>query len=167
MSEDLISAAAVERRFVEFEHRDLRPGLDRLREVTQEWPRMNRDEAVDGMLRVVNWAEHEVLPHLAWERTWWYPELGRQAGSPLATNLVQFLGHHLQERIAALSVEGRVLTVDHSADERAEAGLALAALYAELVLHLDVAAHLLDPGVNGQVRADLNTRPLTISTTAR
>lgn len=87
---DATSAARVEARFVEEEHRRLRAGLASLDETIAEAHHLTRAELAERVLRALDWLRRDVLPHANWEDAWLFPELDRVAGTPWATRLLRF-----------------------------------------------------------------------------
>ena len=99
--------AIAERTFAEHEHRELRPGIDRIHEVACAAGAVATPQLSLALLDVIRWVERVLQPHTAWEETALYPEFDRLAGTPWATKLMQF--EHQQVR----DLTGR-LTVDHA-----------------------------------------------------
>lgn len=144
MNEDLVAVGAIERHLVEQEHQHLRHGLDRLRDLVAGWPWLTVEDASDGLVRQLLWAQTDLEPHFAWERTWVYPELDRLGGSPWVTRLLRRRQERLLRRIETLEAARRGLVADTSRIERQAVGLSLAAVHAELDAHIDDVEHLLD-----------------------
>jgi len=144
MSEDLVVTGAVERRLVEQEHHHLREGLGRLGDLIANWPWLSAEDALDGLVRELHWTQADVAPHFAWERTWVYPELDRQGGSPWVTRTVRFRQQRLLREMGELEEARQRLTADWNRPQRQAVGLALATLHAGLVAHIDDVQHLLE-----------------------
>ncbi|MFI5261294.1 MAG: hypothetical protein ACHQZR_01915 [Candidatus Limnocylindrales bacterium] len=144
MSEDLVVTGAVERRLVEQEHHHLQEGLGRLHDLIVRWPWLSSEDALDGLVRELRWAQTDLEPHLAWERQWVYPELDRQGGSPFVTCTVRFCQQRLLHDLGELEEARRRLTADWSRQQRQAVALALATIHAALVIHIDGVHHLLE-----------------------
>ena len=99
------SAVAVERRFVEEEHRRLRAGLAHLQDTLLE-PRLpTRQEAIERVVRTLSWLRRDVLPHAAWEEAWLYSHVDAEAGTPWATRALRFGHEQIRDVAAALEIE--------------------------------------------------------------
>ena len=91
-----------ERAFVEHEHRELVPGLNRIHDVACSVGSIPTPDLGREVREVLAWVDGVLRPHAAWEENWLYPELDERAGTPWATRLLQF--EHQQIR----AMTGRV-----------------------------------------------------------
>jgi hemerythrin-like domain-containing protein len=99
------SAVAIERRFIEEEHRRLRAGLANLQDALLE-PRLpTRSEAIERVVRTLSWLRRDVLPHAAWEEAWLYSHVDAEAGTPWATRALRFEHEQIRDVAAALEFE--------------------------------------------------------------
>ncbi|MDH4142021.1 MAG: hemerythrin domain-containing protein [Chloroflexota bacterium] len=103
-----------ERTFADHEHRDLRPGMDRIHEVTRAIGLVAAPDLSIILLDVLDWVDKVVEPHMAWEDGWLYPEMDRRAGTPWATKVMRF--EHHQIRRAASRLEGDRERLRHEPD---------------------------------------------------
>jgi hemerythrin-like domain-containing protein len=85
-----MSEWTVERDFLEHEHRELVPGLNRIHDVACSVGSIPTIELSRALREVMAWIDHVLRPHTAWEEGWLYPELDVRAGTPWATRLLQF-----------------------------------------------------------------------------
>lgn len=79
-----------ERSFAEHEHRDLVRGLNTLHDVACSIALGQGVAAPVRVLDVIQWFEHVLEPHIAWEESWLYPEIDRRIGTPWATRAARF-----------------------------------------------------------------------------
>ena len=79
-----------ERTFVEHEHRELVPGLNRIHAFACSVGSVPAMELSRELREVMAWVDGVLRPHAAWEESWLYPELDARAGTPWATRLFQF-----------------------------------------------------------------------------
>jgi iron-sulfur cluster repair protein YtfE (RIC family) len=100
-----------ERSFIDHEHRDLRPGIDRIHEVARAVGTVAAPDLSIVLLDILDWVDQVVEPHCAWEDSWLYPEFDRRAGTPWATRIMRF--EHHQIRAAASRVEADRETLRH------------------------------------------------------
>jgi iron-sulfur cluster repair protein YtfE (RIC family) len=100
-----MQADAVERRFLEREHREIAIGLGRIIDVAQQAERFSAPDVVGALNGLLQWLESSLEPHEAWEEEWLYPRLDQLAASPWPTRLLSFDHHQIRERIEALKVE--------------------------------------------------------------
>ena len=104
-------AFTAEHAFIDHEHRDLRPGLDRIHEVARAVGTVAAPDLSIVLLDVLDWVDKVVEPHCAWEDGWLYPEFDRRAGTPWATRMMRF--EHVQIRAAAGWLEADRETLRH------------------------------------------------------
>jgi hemerythrin-like domain-containing protein len=100
-----------EHAFIDHEHRDLRPGLDRIHDVARAVGTVAAPDLSIVLLDILDWVDKVVEPHCAWEDSWLYPQFDRRAGTPWATRMMRF--EHHQIRAAASRVEGDRETLRH------------------------------------------------------
>ncbi len=100
-----VQADAVERRFLEREHREIANGLGRITEVAGQAERFSAADVVGAPNGLLQWLESSLEPHAAWEEQWLYPRLDQLAGSAWPTRLLSFDHQQIRERIEALKVE--------------------------------------------------------------
>ena len=120
--------------FAAHEHRELRPGIERIHEAGSLGD-TNEDLSV-AVLGVLHWVDTVLEPHVQWEDRWLYPEIDRCAGTHWATRLMIFEHEQIREAARALA---SARTQFHQAPSTAgiiELRLRLAALEALLRAHL-------------------------------
>ena len=71
-----------ERTFVEHEHRELIPGINRIHEVACSVGTVPATDLSRALREVMAWVDGVLQPHAAWEEQWLYPELDQRAGTP-------------------------------------------------------------------------------------
>lgn len=103
-----------ERAFVDHEHRDLRPGIERIHDVERAVGTIAAPDLSIVLLDVLDWVDTVVEPHVAWEDGWLYPEIDRRAGTPWATKTMRFEHHQIRE--AASRLEADRETLQHQPD---------------------------------------------------
>ena len=85
--------------FAEHEHRDLVRGMNRIHDVACEIGQRAAPELSVRILDVLEWVDHTLEPHMAWEESWLYPEIDGRTGTPWATRAARF--DHRQIRATA------------------------------------------------------------------
>jgi iron-sulfur cluster repair protein YtfE (RIC family) len=123
-----------ERDFAAHEHRELRPGIERMHEVVAL--RGTNEELSVAVLGVLHWVDTVLQPHAEWEDRWLYPEIDRRAGTHWATKLMTFEHEQIREAARALAASR---AQSHQATTTAgvmELRARLAALEAILRAHL-------------------------------
>ena len=69
----------VVRSFTEHEHVEVRQGVDRLAELVAAFPTLPVDQRVLPLQRVLDWFDHTLRPHMAWEESWLFPQIDDRA----------------------------------------------------------------------------------------
>jgi hemerythrin-like domain-containing protein len=85
--------------FTQHEHLELRRGIDRVHDVGCEIAGWIGAGTTDRLVAIVDWFDHVLEPHLAWEEAWLYPEIDVRAGTAWATRSARF--DHQQVRLMA------------------------------------------------------------------
>lgn len=134
-----------ERSFVEHEHRDLRPGIDRIHDVARAVGTMAAPDLSIVLLDVLDWVDRIVEPHAAWEDTWLYPEFDRRAGTPWATRLMRFEHHQIRTAASRLETDRETLRHEPNHDQACELVQHLAALETLLRSHVEREERFLFP----------------------
>jgi iron-sulfur cluster repair protein YtfE (RIC family) len=78
------------RSFVEHEHEELRPGVDRIHRAACELASLPADQVSVRVATVLHWVERTLRPHMAWEESWLYPQIDDRARTPWATRLIRY-----------------------------------------------------------------------------
>lgn len=109
-----------ERSFVDHEHRDLRPGIDRIHEVARAVGTVAAPDLSIVLLDVLDWVDTVVEPHAAWEDGWLYPEIDRRAGTPWATKAMRFEHHQIRAAASRLEADRDLLKHEPNHDQACE-----------------------------------------------
>jgi iron-sulfur cluster repair protein YtfE (RIC family) len=80
----------VMRTFIEHEHAELRPGIERIHDSAFGLAQGPRPEAIDHIRDVTRWIDRVLRPHMAWEEGWLYPQIDERIGTPWATRAIRF-----------------------------------------------------------------------------
>jgi iron-sulfur cluster repair protein YtfE (RIC family) len=142
---DTVRSLSAERAFAGIEHRDLLPGLERVRTLASRVGRRAAPEVAHDLHEVVRWFHALVEPHLAWEEAWLYPELDRLTGSPWATRLARFEHARIRELASRLDADGERAVHEPTPDEAARSVRDLLALETALRLHMEAEEGVLFP----------------------
>ncbi len=94
-----------ESRYAAHALRDLTIGLAYIEETVERSRAFTSSELWARLHHTLSWLEHELRPHLTWERTWLYPELDEIAGTPWATKLPRFEHRQIESVIAGLEAD--------------------------------------------------------------
>lgn len=135
MSSELRPGAAMERRFLDQEHRELELGIERIEEVAGLAGSLAARDLSHALRSLLDWLERTLRPHAEWEDSWLYPEFDRIGGTPWVTRLMRYEHHQIVELVKRLEVDWEELR--HEPTHRELAGLR-ARLYA---LHALVRSH--------------------------
>jgi hemerythrin-like domain-containing protein len=134
-----------ERSFVDHEHRDLRPGIDRIHEVARCVGTVAAPDLSIVLLDVLDWVDQIVEPHAAWEDGWLYPEFDRRAGTPWATKLMRFEHHQIRQAASRLEADRETLRHEPDHDQSCDLVGHLIALETLLRAHVEREERFLIP----------------------
>lgn len=134
---DSARSLSAERAFANHEHRDLRPGIERIHDVAESVGTIAAPDLSIVLLDVLDWFETIVEPHAAWEENWLYPELDRLAGTPWTTRLMRFEHHQIRHIVARLEVDRDILHHELNHHEAVQLLADLFALEALLRAHME------------------------------
>lgn len=142
---EIARSLAQERAFAGIEHRDLAPGLERIRSLASRVGHRAAPELAHDLHGVVRWYRDMVRPHIAWEDSWLYPELDRVAGTAWATRVPRFEHGMLDDIVARLDRDGMLVVHQPSPEQAAQLAADLTALETLLRAHIEVEERLLLP----------------------
>lgn len=134
-----------ERSFVDHEHRDLRPGIERIHEVARCVGTVAAPDLSIVLLDVLDWVDQIVEPHAAWEDGWLYPEFDRRAGTPWATKLMRFEHHQIRQAASRLEADRETLRHEPDHDQSCDLVGHLIALETLLRAHVEREERFLIP----------------------
>jgi hemerythrin-like domain-containing protein len=147
--------AAAERAFAEHEHRELRPGIDRIHEVACTAGTSTNSQLSLALLDVMRWVERVLRPHTAWEETTLYPEFDRAAGTPWATKLMHFEHQQVRDLTDQLRVDHARLNESHGIHFVEEVRCHLFGLEALLRAHVEREERFLMPLLDSELVASV------------
>ena len=148
-----------ERSFVDHEHRDLRPGIERIHEVARAVGTIAAPDLSIVLLDVLDWVDQVVEPHAAWEDGWLYPEFDRRAGTPWATKSARFEHHQIREAASRLEVDRDLLRHEPNHDQACDLVCHLVALETLLRSHVEREERFLIPLLDEAVQPGAVARP--------
>lgn len=134
--------------FIEHEHHDLAPGLNRIHAVACSIDRRSTPELLVDVLDVLRWFDTTLEPHMAWEESWLYPEIDARTGTTWATRATRFEHQQVRQLAAKLRAGQRELGHDTDHDPRVEARCRLFGLEALLRAHIEREERFLIPILN-------------------
>ena len=136
---------AMERQFVEQEHREIARGIDRIGDVAERATSLHSVDLQSSLRELVAWLESSLEPHDAWEEAWLYPRLERLAGSPWLARLLRFEHDQIARAIARLASDGECLRREPTSERLAGLRAHLYGLDALIRAHLEREEHFLFP----------------------
>lgn len=149
-----------ERSFAEHEHRDLRPGVERIHEVARAVGTIAAPDLAIVLLDVLDWVDQVVEPHAAWEDAWLYPEIDRRAGTPWATKMPRYEHHQIRAAASRLELDRETLRHEPDHDQACELRGHLVALETLLRAHVEREERFLFPLLDEAAVPDSSTAEL-------
>ena len=143
------SAGAIERRFVEEEHRRLRAGLANLQDAIAEAHLLTRSEAIDHVVRTLAWLRRDVLPHAAWEEAWLYSHVDAEAETAWATRTLRIEHEQIRDCAAGLEIEFQAAESHWTSDQAYRLVVALTRLETLIAAHLVQEERIVLPMLGG------------------
>jgi len=134
-----------ERTFVDHEHRDLRPGIDRIHDVARAVGSVAAPDLAIILLDVLDWVDKVVEPPIAWEDGWLYPEIDRRAGTQWATKIMRFEHHQIRAAASRLESDGDTLRHEPNHEQACELLAHLVTLEALMRAHIEREERFLFP----------------------
>jgi hemerythrin-like domain-containing protein len=153
---------AVERRFVDQEHREILHSLGRVEEVAELAGSLAAVDLVSSVASLVHWLEGTVAPHMAWEEAWLFGELRVRTGSDWLARLLRFDHTQLRRAICALEMHADALRHEPRHGQLLQLRSDLYALDALLRAHLERETEFLLPALEAT-----ETMPAATRTTGR
>jgi hemerythrin-like domain-containing protein len=140
---------AVERRFVDQEHREILHGLGRIQEVAELAGSLAAVDLASSLGNLVRWLEATVVPHLAWEDQWLFVHLTERLGSDWPSRLLRFEHAQLRRAMCALEIHVNALRHEPHHGQLIQLRSDLYALDALLRAHLERETEFLLPALEG------------------
>jgi hemerythrin-like domain-containing protein len=109
MTTELAAGAAVARRFVEQEHRELSSGVAGIEETAAHLEPATAANASHQVRVILDWFAQRLEQHLAWEDAWLYPQLDRLAGTDWLTRLMRFEHEQIRGAFQRLGADWEAL----------------------------------------------------------
>ena len=131
--------------FEEHEHRDLVRGINRIHDVACEIGRWPTRELSVHILDILRWLDDTLVPHIAWEETWLYPEIDARLGTPWATRAARFDHQQLRELANRLRTDQHLLSGGVAGDQGPETRCHMFGLEALLRAHIEREERFLIP----------------------
>lgn len=131
--------------FAEHEHRDLVRGINRIHELARGLSGRPSVELSVHLLGVLDWFDGTLVPHVAWEESWLYPEIDARLDTPWATRAARFDHQQLRDLAGKLRVDQHLLRSGSSDEQHAEIRGHLFGLEALLRAHIEREERFLIP----------------------
>ena len=131
--------------FAEHEHRDLVRGLNRIHDVACEIGQRPRLDVSVDVLNIIAWLDSTLVPHVAWEEGWLYPEIDARLATPWATRAARFDHQQIRVMAARLRADHQQLSSRDVGDLLAETRCHLFGLEALLRAHIEREERFLIP----------------------
>lgn len=145
---ELASTSAVAT-FAEHEHRELRQGLDHVRDVACHLDEHVVARLSSQVLGVVEWFDSTLAPHIAWEDTWLYPEVELRTGVSWLSDVARLDHERIRAAADQLREDWAWLADARPSHRIAEVRCHLFALLALVQSHLDRETELVLPLLAG------------------
>jgi hemerythrin-like domain-containing protein len=145
---------AIERRFVEHEHREMAHGLNRISEVAELAGSLAAPDLTRALRGLLNWLESTLEPHADWEETWLYPKMDAAARSGWATRMMRFEHRQIRRMIAALEIDLDALRHEPTHAQLVGLRAHLYGLSALVAAHLEREEQLLLPLLGEETSAE-------------
>ncbi len=142
---EYLHGPTLEGRFVEHEHVELRPGVKRIHDVAMAIGAMAAPDLSIALLDILDWVDRVLEPHAAWEDSWLYPAIDRQAGTPWATKLMAFEHHQMRQIAQRIARDRTLLSHELTREQTGELRGRLFSLEALLRAHLEREERFLIP----------------------
>lgn len=140
-----------EHAFTEHEHRELAPGIDRLRDVARVVGSRTTPDLSIAVLGVIDWIERVLEPHAAWEDAELYPQINCRAGTQWATKLMAFEHQQIRDIARKVEADHKLLRPGFDHDQAVDLRGHLFALEALLRAHIEREERFLIPLLEGEI----------------
>ena len=100
--------------FTEHEHLELARGINHIHDVACEIGGWVTPELSVHVLGVLEWLDHALEPHVAWEESWLYPEIESKTGTRWATRFARYDHQQIRHMAARLRADQQLLHQDRA-----------------------------------------------------
>ena len=146
--------AAIERRIVGHEHREIEHVIARIETVAEMAGNLAARDLSTSLRMLLDSLETTFLPHTEWEDTWCYPEIDRIAGTPWATKLLRFEHQQIRAGIERLEADWLALRHEPSHRQLVDLRARLYGLHAVVCTHFEQEERFLMPMLDAESPAD-------------
>jgi hemerythrin-like domain-containing protein len=145
MTIPLSQGAAVERRIIEQEHRELAHSIARIEEVAELVGTLGVNDLTHALETLVARLRAGLLGHADWEDAWLYPHLDGLAGTPWATRMMRFEHRQIAALVDRVEADARRLRERSGPNSLAEVRGHLCSLHTLVTSHVERENHFLIP----------------------
>lgn len=131
--------------FAEHEHRELVRGINQIHDLACGFGGRPTLELSAHLLGMLDWFDSTLMPHIAWEESWLYPEIDARLNTPWATRAARFDHQQLRTTAGRLRVDQHLLQGGSSDELHAEIRCHLFSLEALLRAHIEREERFLIP----------------------
>jgi len=150
--------AAIERRIVGHEHREIEHVIARIEGTAEMAGNLAARDLSTALRGLLDSLEKTLLPHCEWEDNWCYPEIDRIAGTPWATKLLRFEHHQIRTMTDRLEADWLGLRREPTHRQLMDLRARLYALHAVVSSHVEQEERFLLPLLDAEAPTD--TSPL-------
>jgi hypothetical protein len=137
--------AAIERRIVEQEHRELSHSIARIDDVAHLVGTLGVNDLRVAIDTLVRGLRSGLLAHADWEDAWLYPHMDNLAGTPWATRMMRFEHKQIAALVDTIASDARRLQERSAPIHLEEIRSHLCALHTLVTSHLERETHFLVP----------------------
>lgn len=134
---DIAAAPGAVWAFEEHEHRDLARGIDRIHELACGTTGVVTPDLGFRIADILDWLDHELDAHIAWEESWLYPQIDARTGTPYATRSARFDHRQIRDMTARLQHDRELFHRDRGPAWLVDLRCHLFGLEALLRAHID------------------------------
>jgi iron-sulfur cluster repair protein YtfE (RIC family) len=154
MTVGLSQGAAIERRIVEQEHRELAHSIARIEEVARLVGTLGVNDLTGALETLVARLRKGLLAHADWEDAWLYPQMDDLAGTPWATRMMRFEHRQIAGLVETLATDARRLRERSGPNRLEDIRGHLCSLHTLVASHLEREIHFLVPLLDVGAGAD-------------
>ena len=142
------------RAFAEHEHLDLVRGINGIHDVAWEIGQVATPILSANVIRILEWVDRTLEPHMAWEEGWLYPDLDARARTPWATRTARFDHQLIREIVGEIRADQHALRTHDQIDRHGRLRYYLFGLETLLRAHIEREERFLLPSLDALIEGE-------------
>jgi iron-sulfur cluster repair protein YtfE (RIC family) len=146
--------AAIERRIIHHEHRDLEPVVNRIEATAELAGHLAARDLAAALRRLLDDLRKSLLPVMDWEQNWYFPQVDQLVGTPWATKFLRYEHQQIRSSLERLEADWLALRREPTHQQLVDLRARLYGLHALITAHFEHEERFLMPQLELDAQAE-------------